>query len=227
MDVPELWAMVQFHRCAFRRKFLLENGIEYLAMRRGEDPVYMAEVLVKARTFSLIQDVVYLFHERPRNQQFPYEDVRDAIAAHTHIRQIMTDAGYPELGFFFDCYYPSFTLSHARLTDEESLKISAQLIDFAKRLPDEIFKHPYLNNPACDKIALHHDVLVARNSTPEAVAELMKRSMFCGQIHLRQNEIDQLRRTVQNLRRQLRPFRFPLKVYRALKRRIIWWKQIG
>jgi glycosyltransferase involved in cell wall biosynthesis len=225
-QLPELWTMVHFHRCAFRREFLLGNGIEYPAMRRGEDPVYMAKVLAKARSSALFSDPVYLFHARPRDQKFPYEDVRDAIAAHLHIRQIMSDAGYPELGFFFDCYHSPFTLSHARLTEEESLKISEQLIDFANRFSDGIFEHPYLNHPACDKIALHHDILVARNSTPEAVAELMKRGMFCGQAHLRQNEIDRLQRTVQNLRRQLRPFRFPLRIYRGLKRRLIGQNRI-
>lgn len=221
MDLPELWAMVHFHRCAFRREFLLENGIEYPAMRRGEDPVYMAEVLAKARSFSLIKDVVYLFHERPRNHQFPYEHIRDAIDAHSRIRRIMSDAGYPELGFFFDCYYSPFSLSHTQLTEGESLKISAQLIEFASRLPVEIFEHPYLNHPACDKVALHHDVLVARNSTPEVVAELMKRGMFCGQTHLRQAEISQLRQRITNLQRQLKPFQFPLRIYRGLKRRIL------
>lgn len=202
--------MVHFHRCAFRREFLLEHGIKYPALRRGEDPVYMAEVLTKARSFSLMIDEVYLFHDRPRNHQFTYEDIRDATAAHTHIRQIMRAAGYPELGFFFDCYYSPFSNSHAMLTDEESLKISAQLIDFASQFPTEILEHSYLNHQACDKIALHHDVLVAKNSTPEVVADLIKRFMFCGMIHIRDAEP-----------RPLCPFRFPVRVYRAVKRRMI------
>jgi len=225
-QLPELWAMVHFHRCAFRREFLLENKIEYPAMRRGEDPVYMAEVLVHAQSFTLIPEAVYLFHERQRNQQFPLEHIRDAVAAHERIQQIMSDAGYPELGFFFASYYPPFSLSYAGLTDEESLLISEQLVDFANRFPADLLENPYLNHPACDKVALHHDLLLARNCSPSQISELLRRGMFCGQVHLRQNELNQLHRTAQNLRRQLKPFRIPLRIYRGVKRRILRRKTV-
>ncbi len=201
--------MVHFHRCAFRREFLMEKGIKYPAMRRGEDPVYMAEVLTKACSFTLMDNDVYFFNARPRYHQFPYEHIRDAIAARGYIRRIMRDAGYPELGFFFDCYYLPFSTSHARLTYEETLKVSEQLIDFAKLLPPEILEHSYLDYPACDKIALHHDILVAKNSTPEVVADLIRRGMFCGMLHLRDAEL-----------RDMRLLLFILRVYRAVKRRL-------
>ena len=219
-QVPELWAMVHFHRCAFRREFLIENGIEYPAMRRGEDPVYMAEVLSKARSFSLMSDAVYLFHERPREQNFSYAHVRDAVSAHAKIRRIMTHAGYPDLGFFFDCYYSPFSLSHAGLTEEESLRISEQLIDFAKEFPLDLLGHSYLDHSACDKIALHHDLLVAKNQTPEQIAELFRRGMFCGQEHLKQNEIEQLHQKIRTLHQRLKPFRPVLRVINGVRRRL-------
>lgn len=219
-ELPELWAMVHFHRCAFRRTFLQKNGIAYPSMRRGEDPVYMAEVLTKADSFSLVPAPVYLFHERVRSHQYPPEHILDAISAHSRIRQIMCRAGYPDLAFFFDSFWSPFSLSFAHLNEDELLNVSRRLIRFSSDFPEELLTHPYLENPACDKTALYHDMLVAKNAAPEQVAELMRRGMFCAQEHLRLNELEQLRRKIRFLRHLLRPVRPCLLAARALTRRI-------
>lgn len=221
-QLPELWAMVHFHRCAFRREFLLENSIEYPALRRGEDPIYVAKVLTCATSFALFPDPAYVFYERPRQQEFVYEHIRDATACHQHIRRIMTDAGYEDLACFFDCFYPPFSQSHARLTKEESLRIAEQLADFSRTFPAEVLDHPYLEDSECDKVALQHDLLVAQNLPAEMLAGLARRRMFGGQIHMRKAELHQLHMKARSLRQQLRPFRFPLRIARAVKQRLPW-----
>jgi len=207
MDLPELWTLLPFSRCLFRRKFLEENRIEYPTIRRGEDPTYVVDVITKARSFILIKDPVYLFHARPRDLEFSYDEIRDAYTSHDLIHRKMINAGFEEIAYLFTCFHSPFILSHAKVTEEESLKLSAQLIDIAKQVPPEALDHPHLKHPFLDLTGLTHDLLVTQNSTPEQVAELMKRKMFCGLEHLRRKELNWANRELEKGRRILRRLR--------------------
>ena len=226
MELPELWEQIYFHRCAFRRQFLIENRIESPDLRRGADPVFMAEVNAKASSFMLIKDPVYLFHLRQRVGESSFEIMSSSLESHTLVHERMIAAGYAEIAFFFTCFHSPFVTSHEGLTEAQHLQHSARLIELAKRIPLETLDHLYLKHPALDHTGLTHDLLVARNSTPEQVAELIRRNMFCAQKQIRNKEANLLRLKIQNLQWQLRPFRFPLRAYRGLKRRIVGEKAL-
>lgn len=220
-ELPELWSLLHFHRCAFRRSFLQEKGIEYPPLRRGEDVTYMADVITTARSFALIKDPVYLFNDRPREQRFAYPVIKDVYASHHLIHQKMTAAGYADMSRFFDCFGSPFALTHTAVTSAQSLELSAELIEFAKQIPPEVLDNPWLKQPSVNLIGLHHDLLVARSSTPEIVAELMRRGMFCGPASVRHREIRELRQKMQKMRAVLDSIRWPLRVWRFAKRHLI------
>jgi lipopolysaccharide biosynthesis glycosyltransferase len=115
MEIPEFWTFVHFHRCVIRREFLIEHKVEYPALRRVEDPAYLAEVYTKADSFVIIKDPVYLYHVCYRAYQLTYEEVRDAYVGYELIRKTTTAAGYEEIAFFFPFFLFSVLVgSHER-----------------------------------------------------------------------------------------------------------------
>jgi lipopolysaccharide biosynthesis glycosyltransferase/glycosyltransferase involved in cell wall biosynthesis len=216
LELPELWSMLHFHRCAFRREFLIENGIEYRPLRRGEDPAYMADVLSRARTFSLIKDPVYLFHVRPREHHFSYNEINDEYTAHDLIIKTMTEAGFHEAAY---CHSP-FSMSHTHVTPEESLKLSERLIDTAKKIPAAALDHPYFQHPDLDAVGLRHDLLVVQNSTPEAVSELLRRGLLCASARERDKELRELKAELNAVQRWLGRIGLPLSRLKLIKKKI-------
>jgi lipopolysaccharide biosynthesis glycosyltransferase/glycosyltransferase involved in cell wall biosynthesis len=220
-ELPELWMMVHFHRCIFRREFLLQNGIEYPALRRVEDPVYMADVVTKARSFALIDDPIYMFNSRHRVYHFTYEEIHDAYLGYELIRTKLTEAGYRNMAFLFHFFYSPFWLDYSSVSEEDALKLAAQLVDLMSHIPMEELNHPMLKHPSFDPMSCHHDLLVVKNSTPEMVARLMRRKLFCGAAHLWTDEIKRLKKEKRALNHTLSRIRFILRVWRFFARRFV------
>ena len=205
MDLPELWVPIHFHRCAFRRIFLLENQIEYSSLWRGGDPVYLSTVLTKAKSFALIKEPVYLFHSRPRNHRFSYKQIRDAYAAHTWVQQCMTDAGYRKIAFLFTLTRPPCFLSHAGVTEEESFALSSQLIDIIRGIPPESWQHPFLQNFRFDAARIMKSFQLFQASSPEDVSQLIRKGRFSPAAHRKKQSVyRRARRFTERLGRQIR-----------------------
>jgi glycosyltransferase involved in cell wall biosynthesis len=94
-NIPSLWQPFHFHRILYRRQFLMDNNIKFPALRRGEDPVFLTEVLVKAKSVATIQDMTYIFHIRPRHRKFSFEEARDILCCRLIITEKFLQAGKP------------------------------------------------------------------------------------------------------------------------------------
>ncbi|MDO4399477.1 MAG: glycosyltransferase family 2 protein [Coriobacteriia bacterium] len=86
-----------FQRFIFKRDFIIENEIEFPALIRHEDPVFLVKAMVAAGWFYAIPDVVYRyrFHHKPR--MLGEESVDDAFKAIAEILAIAANNGYDTL----------------------------------------------------------------------------------------------------------------------------------
>jgi len=188
MELKPLWSLLHFSRCMFRREFLLANGIEYPAMRRAEDPVYMARVLSRAKSFALIQAPVYLCHIRPRDSRFTYQEACDAYSAYPLISQVLMDAGFRKIAFVFHFFLSSLQFDYVGFTEEQSLDAAKRLIDSLKDFELEELKNPVLKECGFDYPGLLHDLLLIKNATPELLADWIQRRLLSGIASLEQEK---------------------------------------
>ena len=71
LDERSFW-IPWWHPChLFSRSMLVENGISYPALRDGEDPVFLASVLVAAPRMSTVSDVTYRYRMAPLEARNP------------------------------------------------------------------------------------------------------------------------------------------------------------
>jgi len=217
MDLPELWSMLYFQRCAFRREFVQENGVEFPALRRGEDPLYMAEVVSRARSFSLIQDIVYLSHIRPRERSFCFQELYDEYSSHALIVNRMREAGFGEIA----CCYLPFSILTDHGGEEDCRKLAALLADVLKLYPPDTLEHPYFQHPWPVSAGLRHDFVLAKNSTPEQLAKLLQGGLFSASIHQRDAELRQLRRRFGTLERRLAKVGLSVERLHRFKRAVL------
>ncbi len=217
LDLPELWSMLYFHRCIFRREFLLENGIEYQSLRRGEDPLFMAEVVSQARSFALIQDVVYLIHIRPRERSFCFQELHDEYSSHARIVNRMREAGFDEIA----CCYLPFSMLADHGSEEDCRTLAELLADVLKLYPADTLEQPYFQHPGRVSAGMRHDFLLAKNSTPEQLAELLQGGFFSTAIQQRNAELRQLRRRFGTLERRLAKIGLPLERLHRFKRALL------
>lgn len=61
LEHPSLWWPLYHPKFLILRKLLLDNSIQYPLMRRGQDPVFLAQVLCSADSVALIPDAVYFY----------------------------------------------------------------------------------------------------------------------------------------------------------------------
>lgn len=95
VEISSLWHPFHFHRILYRKKFLVDNNIKYPALRRGEDVVFLTEVLINAKKIAVIQEPTYIYHLRPRHRKFSFEVVRDILRCRLMITEKFIQAGKP------------------------------------------------------------------------------------------------------------------------------------
>ncbi|MCK5844486.1 MAG: glycosyltransferase family 2 protein, partial [Victivallales bacterium] len=232
-ELSPLWSLLHFSRCMFRRDFLLENGIEYPAMRRAEDPVYMARILSKAKRFALIQDVVFLFHQRPRNQIFSFEEVHNAFSAYQSISEELIGAGFRELAFVFHGFFSSLQFEYDIYTDEEALELAVLLKKSLKNVELSELDNPVFEQCGFDLLKLHHDYWVVKTFSADELARLMKQGVLCGMAGIKKHHIRRLTRENRELLQKLSRLEPLLRIKRGIARRLSkfrrqlkrWWRR--
>jgi lipopolysaccharide biosynthesis glycosyltransferase/glycosyltransferase involved in cell wall biosynthesis len=220
LELPELWSMQLFHRCAFRRDFLMENHIRFDDLRRGEDPAFMASVLSCAQSFSLIQDPVYLFHARPREHCFSYQEIRDDYIGHNLIIQRMKDAGLEEAAY---CHFP-YSSSYANVSEKEALQLAEMFIGIVAQIPMDILKHPYFTHPDLDVMGLRHDLLLVQNVSPQELVELIRRGLLSAPARERERELQHLKRDRSTIDRNLHRVGLSLEKMSRLKCNVVQFR---
>lgn len=71
------------------------NKLRYPRLSRGEDPVFMTSVLLRARYISLVEDVVYLYRKYPKTSGSigsTFKDVRNTFAHAAMTKQLFCEA---------------------------------------------------------------------------------------------------------------------------------------
>jgi glycosyltransferase involved in cell wall biosynthesis len=89
------------------------NNLNYPALRRGEDPVFLASVLVSAKQISLVPDIVYLYRKYPKTSgsaASTLADVADALK-HADIVKSLFTVYHPDC---WDYGYGPFLLGDLR-----------------------------------------------------------------------------------------------------------------
>lgn len=101
-----------FVRFLFKRSFLIENDIQFPALRVYEDPLFLINALIKAEKFYAIKDTVYLYNGSHQSQSMSSEKVEDYLKGLTAELEISSRYKLPKLHkLAFDrlekegCYY--------------------------------------------------------------------------------------------------------------------------
>jgi glycosyltransferase involved in cell wall biosynthesis len=80
------------------------NNLAYPALRRGEDPVFLASVLISAQQISLVPDIVYLYRQYTKSSgsgASTLADVEDTLKHAAIVKSLFT-AHHP------DCWYHGY-----------------------------------------------------------------------------------------------------------------------
>jgi CDP-glycerol glycerophosphotransferase len=80
LDLPEIW-IPWFHvSYLISRGLLVRGGIEYPALSRGEDPVFIARVLTLARRICIMPQVVYTYRQGDHRPPPSLRSVQDYVS---------------------------------------------------------------------------------------------------------------------------------------------------
>lgn len=86
-----------FTRFLYRRAFLRDAGIEFPALRRHEDPVFLVRCLAAAGGFHAVPDVVYRIRMGYKAQRFGEAQLDDALEGISQVLAISYEHDLPEL----------------------------------------------------------------------------------------------------------------------------------
>ena len=89
-----LWIPYWHTSYLMARSLLLDHKLSYPRLRRGEDPVFMASVLVHARQIALLAETVYLYRRYPKTAGAAgtsYADVTDTLASAMSIKSLFIE----------------------------------------------------------------------------------------------------------------------------------------
>ncbi len=104
------------------------NKLKYPRLTRGEDPVFMTAVLLKARYISLVEDVVYLYRKYPKTSGSigsKTRNVRDTFKHAAMAKKLFCEA---DPRYWYQGYGP-FLLHDVR-TFLDTCKLNAKMWDF-------------------------------------------------------------------------------------------------
>jgi glycosyltransferase involved in cell wall biosynthesis len=123
----------------FSRSFILDNGLEYPDLRDGEDPVFLAAALVRAKLMSMIPLVTYKYRLLPFQSK--------GRITYSHLRHYLTHADMVRRLFsgvrsvcWTEGYGPhviealKWQVTQSQLTDDEHLGIQRRIQELALTL---------------------------------------------------------------------------------------------
>lgn len=87
-DEASLWIPWWHTSYLISSRLLRSHRLRYPELRRGEDPVFMASVLLKAESISLLEEVVYLYRKYPKSSGSGAASFEDVLATLTHAEMV-------------------------------------------------------------------------------------------------------------------------------------------
>lgn len=97
-DNPAFWVPLHHHRYIYRRDFLAANGVDYPALRRGEDPIMLAKALLTSTQIYHIPDPVYVHRTFSRKPLSDFVALKDIVNHFWLVLDLYGDHGYRYLG---------------------------------------------------------------------------------------------------------------------------------
>lgn len=97
-DLPELWIPWWHTSYLIATDLVMRHDLRYPDLTRGEDPVFLASVLVNARAISLVEDLVYLYRKylKPDGSAgTAIENIHDHLEHAARVRQMYVDYHLP------------------------------------------------------------------------------------------------------------------------------------
>lgn len=143
-DEQALW-IPWYHVCyLISRKMLWPFGPRYPRLTSGEDPVFIARVLVKCRRISCVGDIVYLYRQKDAYIK-TYQQVKDHIRHVGMVRRIFCSAGYSHCwhnGYAYFSFRELLRLiDAAALPYERYWRCRNQLIEAYPEYPELFLRH--------------------------------------------------------------------------------------
>lgn len=117
------------------RRFLVANNLTYPLLSRGEDPVFIASCLTKAKRISLLPSCVYLYRKYQKeggSADVTYRAIRDHMKHYKLVKQLFCSSGMPCWHeFYAEHGWTDYerTLRRATLTLSELNEIEAMAAD--------------------------------------------------------------------------------------------------
>ena len=93
-----LWIPYWHTSYLIARRLVAENRLAYPKLRRGEDPVFLASVLVHSTRIALVPETVYLYRRYPKTSGAAgttFADVADTLASAANVKALFAEK-YPE-----------------------------------------------------------------------------------------------------------------------------------
>ncbi len=96
-SAPELWRPWWHTSYLISRQLVLDHDLRYPDLRRGEDPVFLASLLIHAKRISLVPEIVYFYRKYSKatgSGGSTFADVRDSFR-HAMIVKDMFQSVHP------------------------------------------------------------------------------------------------------------------------------------
>lgn len=183
---PSLWVPLHHQRYIFKRSMLLKEGIEYPALRRGQDLVMMARVLCSQSRIAVTHEIVYLHRCYPNTRHFTGRQMLDGLRAYAITNRYFLLHGKKKYAFLLLLYryvpylYHCLIVSDSIVVTDEVVGLLHDILSpFTAFDFQSINIYPYQFNTAYYYIFL---LLVANNSTPEKLFQLLLSSHFMNHL---------------------------------------------
>jgi len=121
MDFPELWCPWWHQSFLISRRLIVDNKIAYPDLLSGEDPVFMARVLVAAQRICTLTRTVYSARDHGELRRHHFKGVRDYVIHAIMVREIFGTTHKPCWERYFSLLKEDIRsyISRCSLTNEQ------------------------------------------------------------------------------------------------------------
>jgi len=121
-DDSSLWIPWWHTSYLISLRLLRRHRLRYPELRRGEDPVFMASVLLKAESISLVEEVVYNYRKYPKSTGSGAASFEDVLATLEHAEMVKSLYCAENPDFWFRGYGPYLRADVQQLLDKSRLQ---------------------------------------------------------------------------------------------------------
>lgn len=120
-----------FWKNLFKRKFLMENNIDFPQYRKGEDPVFMAKAITKTKFIYFLPIDFYAYRYRYENNPYKTNDhksEKDYIKHFRDVLEIFGNYNYHKINLTYEKYMYQFLIDQKYVFSSNSLEKNLEII---------------------------------------------------------------------------------------------------